>query len=243
MNTILSLTHFCEIHGPQIILATRITPPDSPTGSSETGTSCANCSYNVPNTTTIPVLRTQFDTCTTVSSRVTSDELLREACIRALSVETLPKGQLSGSFTVNTDIATCGNTETRNLNIVHVFRIPDPRARGQRRTYAFVAVGDNSLWRHQYTIYRTFEKWANSIGELSERCLRLLRQQLETESGSSSLENSISLSNSITLSSATPSPPLSIETPLETSPPKFPNPGASGRKCRVRRLEMEVGLR
>lgn len=250
MNSILALTHFCEIHGPQTILATRqhFSPAPSnkattfPPPVSETGTSCANCSYNVPETTTAPVLRSvskssnnNSDT-TLISSRVTSDALLSEACIRVLSVETLGKGQTSGTFTVNTDISVAGNTETRTLNIAHVFRLQDPRARGGRRIYAFLAIGEPTLFRYQSLVIRTFEAWAKSIEGLAERHLRDLqgRSGYVNHSGSGNVNgNGVGaqgqggyehLSSSTTLSSATPSPPLSLETPLEApSPPRFPS--------------------
>ncbi|KAF1351958.1 vesicle coat protein [Delphinella strobiligena] len=254
MNSILALTHFCEIHGPQTILATRqhFSPSPStkattlPPPISETGTSCANCSYNVPETTTAPVLRSvskssnnNFET-TLISSRVTSDALLREACIRVLSVETLGKGQPSGSFTVNTDISIAGNTETRSLNIAHVFRLQDPRARGGRRVYAFLAIGEPALFRHQSLVIRTFEAWAKSISGLAERHLRHLQGRDSTPNPSSGNVNGNAvgqggyelLSPSTTLSSATPSPPLSLETPLETpSPPRFPSEGRSRHRA------------
>lgn len=284
-SPLILLTHFCEIHGPQTILATRILSPTSGAGSqppaSETGTSCANCSYNVPNTTTTPVLRSQLHSNsspsptinggstsaqTIVSSRITTDPLIRESAIRALSVETLPKGQVSGGFVVSTDLTVLGGEETRGVNVVYIFRLQDPRARGQRRTYAFVCVGDTALLGKQGSVLKAFEQWAWSIGELSERHLRVLRYSggVGTSAadpagdlyaggrggltgGTNSLESSMTFG-----SSATPSPPLSLETspgPTPSSPPKFPSQlsggggaGGSGSQTRHHRAAVSTSV-
>ncbi|GAB7352126.1 hypothetical protein MBLNU459_g2620t1 [Dothideomycetes sp. NU459] len=231
METLLMLGHFCEIHGPQTVLCTQVKRSDAPV-SSESGTSCANCSYNVPQTTTTPVLRSKCaDNLTFVTSRITSDPLLRDAAVRALSVETLPKGDLSGPIAVDTrgEFLNSDNLveSYKAINIIHVFRIADPRARGQRRTYAFVAVGERaSLWRHQHHIQRAFDAWARSIQHLAERHLR--RLQKEDSAAASPYSDGSSLPPS-----ATPSPPMSMESSGELQQQPFPAvPGHRVRQSR-----------
>ncbi|CAD0106803.1 unnamed protein product [Aureobasidium uvarum] len=223
-DTLISLGHFCEIHGPQALLTTSV---QSPTATSpppnETGTSCANCSYNVPAaTTTPPVLRSKWRDSTFATTRAPSNPLLRDACTRALAVESLPRGQNSGSMTLTTDLATQGPKDPRTVNVAHVFRLPDPRARGQRRAYAFVAVGSRSLFRHQMTVRRAFEAWAKSIVTLAETHLSTIQQGESAEA--SPIEPSAANVGSLRSysSSATPSPPMSMGSAERTPPPVSP---------------------
>lgn len=60
--------------------------------------------------------------------------LLRHSIIRTLSLETLPAGQSSGPLA----FTSLGPPSTHT--IAYIFRLPDPRARGHRRTYALLAV-------------------------------------------------------------------------------------------------------
>ncbi|TIA51611.1 hypothetical protein D6C77_08804 [Aureobasidium pullulans] len=224
MDTLISLGHFCEIHGPQALLTTSV---QSPTATSappnETGTSCANCSYNVPAATTAPpVLRSRWRDSTFATTRAPSNPLLRDACTRALAVESLPRGQSSGSMTLTTDLATQGPKDARTVNVAHVFRLPDPRARGQRRAYAFVAVGSRSLFRHQMAVRSAFEAWAKSITTLAETHLTALQQG--DSSDASPVELSAANVGSLRSysSSATPSPPMSMGSAERTPPPLSP---------------------
>ncbi|KAI4760584.1 hypothetical protein E4T52_07450 [Aureobasidium sp. EXF-3400] len=223
-DTLISLGHFCEIHGPQALLTTSV---QSPTATSpppnETGTSCANCSYNVPAaTTTPPVLRSKWRDSTFATTRAPSNPLLRDACTRALAVESLPRGQNSGSITLTTDLATQGPKDSRTVNVAHVFRLPDPRARGQRRAYAFVAVGSRSLFRHQMTVRRAFEAWAKSITTLAETHLSTLQHGDSTEASPTEPAAANVGSLRSYSSSATPSPPMSMGSAEPTPPPISP---------------------
>lgn len=64
---------------------------------------------------------------------------LRTAVIRALSCEVLPKGMPEGPF--------CFGDSSTGYTIAYVFRLPDPKARGRRRTYAFVALAGKDAYR------------------------------------------------------------------------------------------------
>jgi len=127
-------------------------------------------------------------------------------------------------MTLTTDLATQGPKDSRTVNVAHVFRLSDPRARGQRRAYAFVAVGSRSLFRHQMTARRAFEAWAKSITTLAETHLSALQQGDSTEA--SPIEASAANVGSLRSysSSATPSPPMSMgsaePTPSPVSPPQ-----------------------
>ncbi|KAI5204747.1 hypothetical protein E4T39_03379 [Aureobasidium subglaciale] len=216
--------HFCEIHGPQALLTTSV---QSPTATSappnETGTSCANCSYNVPAaTTTPPVLRSKWRDSTFATTRAPSNPLLRDACTRALAVESLPRGQSSGSMTLTTDLATQGPKDPRTVNVAHVFRLPDPRARGQRRAYAFVAVGSRPLFRHQMAVRRAFEAWAKSVVTLAETHLSTLQHGDSAEASPIELSAANVGSLRSYSSSATPSPPMSMGSAERTPPPLSP---------------------
>lgn len=64
---------------------------------------------------------------------------LRRSVIRTLSIESLPRGSPSGPLLFGDDVS--------GYTIAFVFRLSDPRARGHRRTYAFVALGGRDAKR------------------------------------------------------------------------------------------------
>jgi Vesicle coat protein involved in Golgi to plasma membrane transport len=90
---------------------------------------------------------------------------LRHSCIRALSCESLPRGSPSGPILFGDPIA--------GYTIAYLFRLPDPRARGRRRTYALQAL--SSDWRRASNAFtqvtRAFETIANNIVSLADRVL------------------------------------------------------------------------
>ncbi|KAI5212993.1 hypothetical protein E4T42_09170 [Aureobasidium subglaciale] len=172
----------------------------------------------------LQLLRSKWRDSTFATTRAPSNPLLRDACTRALAVESLPRGQSSGSMTLTTDLATQGPKDPRTVNVAHVFRLPDPRARGQRRAYAFVAVGSRPLFRHQTAVRRAFEAWAKSIVTLAETHLTTLQQGESTEASPIELSAANVGSLRSYSSSATPSPPMSMgsaeRTPPSLSPPQ-----------------------
>lgn len=90
---------------------------------------------------------------------------LRHSCIRALSCESLPRGSPSGPILFGDPIA--------GYTIAYLFRLPDPRARGRRRTYALQALSPD--WRRASNAFtqvtRAFETIANNIITLADRVL------------------------------------------------------------------------
>lgn len=230
MDFILSLAHFCEIHGPTSILCTQLSATPSIPTAAEIGNSCANCTFNVPfrsaHSTPSPVLRSRLDrpeeknkqdeeaedsdsvfpdlSCSPTSSThstsmstplhfITSHEpsshtsfsLLRSTCIRVLSVESLPRGNPDGPLTIDTAADPRSRTEEhRTVAVSYVFRIPDPRARGRRRTYAFLALGGSRGWILQRQIQRSFQCWAREMQGAAERGLVQQREMMLQQMGS-----------------------------------------------------------
>ncbi|KAK8221965.1 hypothetical protein M8818_000132 [Zalaria obscura] len=212
MDFIISLAHFCELHGPTSIVCTQISPESTvPTA---TGNSCASCTFNVPirtpHSSTNPVLRTKLEVNEEKTQRQNSVEpfpdfdgsdefedaaiededpelnfitvrpspslsiypLLRNACMRILSIETLPVGMHEGPMTI--DIAGSGEYEDedeRTLAIGYLFKVTDPTARGRRRTYAFIALAGSRGWVLQHQIHETFKQWAHEIKSQAQQAL------------------------------------------------------------------------
>ncbi len=83
---------------------------------------------------------------------------LRASVIRTLSRELLPAGMSDGPF--------CFGDVTAGYTIAYVFRLPDPKARGRRRLYAFVALAGNDAsraFRACPLVWEAFSKMAKAI--------------------------------------------------------------------------------
>lgn len=92
--------------------------------------------------------------------------LLRRSCIRTLSCENLPRGTPSGPIYFGDPIA--------GYTIAYIFRLPDPRARGKRRTYALIALGGRDSWRVSMAmveITKVFESIAAQIIAMADHVL------------------------------------------------------------------------
>jgi len=90
--------------------------------------------------------------------------LLRRASIRTLSSELLPRGASAGPF--------CFGDAVAGYTIAYVFRVPDPHARGSRRTHALLALAGkdaNRAFRASPVVWRAFERIANTIVDGAER--------------------------------------------------------------------------
>ncbi|KZZ92668.1 Folliculin [Ascosphaera apis ARSEF 7405] len=95
---------------------------------------------------------------------------LRQASVRTLSCELLPKGITSGPLSF-------GDAES-GYTVAYIFRIPDPMARGKRRSYALMALaGKDSqrAFRACPLIWRVFERIANQIIKDAEKEANRLR--------------------------------------------------------------------
>ncbi|EGE84311.1 hypothetical protein BDBG_00468 [Blastomyces gilchristii SLH14081] len=90
--------------------------------------------------------------------------LLRSASIRTLSCELLPRGLSSGPLSFGDSSA--------GYTIAYVFRLPDPMARGKRRSYALIALAGKDAgraFRASPVIWRVFGRIAASIVNAAER--------------------------------------------------------------------------
>lgn len=90
--------------------------------------------------------------------------LLRRSSIRTLSCELLPRGLSSGPL--------CFGDSVAGYTIAYIFRIPDPMARGKRRSYALVALAGKDAgraFRACPVIWRAFGRIASSIVSAAER--------------------------------------------------------------------------
>lgn len=83
---------------------------------------------------------------------------LRASVIRTLSRELLPAGMCDGPL--------CFGDSSNGYTIAYVFRLPDPKARGRRRLYAFVALAGNDAsraFRACPVVWEAFSKMAKAI--------------------------------------------------------------------------------
>ncbi|KAJ5266782.1 hypothetical protein N7478_009590 [Penicillium angulare] len=90
--------------------------------------------------------------------------LLRRSSIRTLSCELLPRGLSAGPI--------CFGDSVAGYTIAYIFRLPDPMARGKRRSYALVALAGKDAgraFRACPIIWRAFGRIASSIVNAAER--------------------------------------------------------------------------
>lgn len=90
--------------------------------------------------------------------------LLRQSSIRTLSCELLPRGLSSGPL--------CFGDPVAGYTIAYVFRLPDPMARGKRRSYALIALAGKDAgraFRASPIIWRVFQRIAASIVSAAEK--------------------------------------------------------------------------
>ena len=93
-----------------------------------------------------------------------SYSLLRASVIRTLSCELLPRGMSDGPF--------CFGDSNTGYTIAYVFRLTDPKARGRRRAYAFVALAGKDAsraFRACPLLWEAFASMANGIEQAAQR--------------------------------------------------------------------------
>ncbi|KAJ5493033.1 hypothetical protein N7539_001779 [Penicillium diatomitis] len=94
----------------------------------------------------------------------TDYSLLRRSSIRTLSCELLPRGLSSGPL--------CFGDALAGYTIAYIFRLPDPMARGKRRSYALIALAGKDAgraFRACPLIWRAFGRIASGIVSAAER--------------------------------------------------------------------------
>ena len=95
--------------------------------------------------------------------------MLRASVIRTLSSEMLPRGLSSGPIVVG--------DSTNGFTIAHIFRLPDPKARGRRRSYAFIALAGSDGQR----AFRAFSVIEAAFQRLADQLIRSAEQHQEQE--------------------------------------------------------------
>ena len=89
---------------------------------------------------------------------------LRASVIRTLSCELLPRGMSDGPF--------CFGDPNTGYTIAYVFRLPDPKARGRRRAYAFLALAGKDASRAFQAcpmLWESFKRMAKGIETAAQR--------------------------------------------------------------------------
>lgn len=106
--------------------------------------------------------------------------LLRRSSIRTLSCELLPRGLSSGPLCFGDSIA--------GYTIAYIFRLPDPMARGKRRSYALVALAGKDAgraFRACPIIWRAFGRIATGIVNSAEKFQEEEKRREEQSDGGS----------------------------------------------------------
>jgi hypothetical protein len=99
---------------------------------------------------------------------------LRASVIRTLSCELLPRGNSEGPF--------CFGDSNIGYTIAYVFRLPDPKARGRKRRYAFLALAGKDASRAFQAcppLWESFKRMARGIETAAQRNQDKQRQKEE----------------------------------------------------------------
>jgi hypothetical protein len=99
---------------------------------------------------------------------------LRASVIRTLSCELLPRGNSEGPF--------CFGDSNTGYTIAYVFRLPDPKARGRKRRYAFLALAGKDASRAFQAcppLWESFKRMAKGIETAAQRNQDKQRQMEE----------------------------------------------------------------
>lgn len=97
---------------------------------------------------------------------------LGKSVIRALSCEVLPRGMSEGPF--------CFGDATSGYTIAYVFRLTDPKARGRRRAYAFVALAGKDGHRAFKACPMLWEAFA-AMSKIIEQAAQRYQDEQETQ--------------------------------------------------------------
>ncbi|KAI5949616.1 hypothetical protein KGF54_005494 [Candida jiufengensis] len=147
-NYIVCLCHFCELHGPSIIICTQLTTKDKKqdyllqSNSKTTTNSCSSCQLilpenviNLSTTVTTPKNETQEFISTQYPTSQKRYAALTKLVMKSLSIET------------NLDL-TKPNFFGDNINgfcINKIFKIYDVNSRGLERKYGLMLISDNEI--------------------------------------------------------------------------------------------------
>ncbi|KIX00698.1 uncharacterized protein Z518_09763 [Rhinocladiella mackenziei CBS 650.93] len=110
---------------------------------------------------------------------------LRASVIRTLSCELLPRGMSDGPF--------CFGDSNTGYTIAYVFRLTDPKARGRRRAYAFLALAGKDASRAFQAcpmLWEAFANMAKGIESAAQRNQERQRRKEEKEAESTDASKS-----------------------------------------------------
>ncbi|KIY03231.1 uncharacterized protein Z520_01698 [Fonsecaea multimorphosa CBS 102226] len=125
---------------------------------------------------------------------------LRASVIRTLSCELLPRGMSDGPF--------CFGDSNTGYTIAYVFRLTDPKARGRRRAYAFLALAGKDASRAFEAcpmLWESFARMAKGIETAAQK--QRLKEEKEAEldtSGKSTARNYTPVSSFLTARTVDP---------------------------------------
>ena len=119
--------------------------------------------------------------------------LLRASVIRTLSCELLPRGTSDGPL--------CFGDSAAGYTIAYVFRLTDPKARGRRRAYAFVALAGKDAgraFRACPLVWEAFAALAQRIDAAAQRSQDEQKRREEQDRESSGSRNYTPVSSFLT---------------------------------------------
>ncbi|KAF3992139.1 hypothetical protein FT663_01274 [Candidozyma haemuli var. vulneris] len=130
-NFVFSLAHFCEIHGPSIVICTQQSRSDSSNASSSKLQSCASCELILPNEA-VNLASSVNEDEKYISTRYPSSQSVYTAYVKlvmkSLSVETSADSSKPVFF----------GDVVNGFCMSRVFKIQDVNSRGGERKYALV---------------------------------------------------------------------------------------------------------
>ncbi|CAH1171339.1 unnamed protein product [Phaedon cochleariae] len=156
MEVTIALGHFCDVHGPCVILCTESTPPVPPERALAADIpNCSACESLDSNT----VYCCEDENCHYLSTRtslnVDTAHLLKDAVLRSFSIEVVEEaGRNSGTIYF-------GDNKRGHI-ISHVFNIKDLLARGFRRKYCIVILG-----KHQVSLLNHYDFLEKNLNRIS----------------------------------------------------------------------------
>lgn len=103
----------------------------------------------------------------------TNFSTLRASVIRTLSCELLPRGMSDGPL--------CFGDSVTGYTIAYVFRLTDPKARGRRRAYAFVALAGRDASRAFRACPVLWERFAAMVQVIEGKAQQCQEQQKQRE--------------------------------------------------------------
>ncbi|ODV82282.1 uncharacterized protein CANTADRAFT_139734 [Suhomyces tanzawaensis NRRL Y-17324] len=145
-NYIICLAHFCELHGPSIIICTQVTNKASKSehilSSNSKLQSCSSCKLQLPNDS-INVITTDESDKTVVNPPVYISTNYPSSQKRYLSLTKLVMKSLSVETTADATKPMFVGDALNGYCVNKIIKIKDANARGSERKYALMVVSDS----------------------------------------------------------------------------------------------------